>query len=77
MDNQHKMIKGYRELNAQEIALINDIKKLGMELKMMSNRLKNTTDNVSIDPRWQQLGEDELQKGLMSWVRSVAQPEGF
>lgn len=28
MDNQHKMIAGYRDLSAEEIALVNDIKAL-------------------------------------------------
>jgi len=32
MDNQHRQIKGYRELSAEEIALMNEIKTKGAEL---------------------------------------------
>lgn len=32
MDNQHRKISGYRELSAEEIALMNDIKAKGLEL---------------------------------------------
>jgi hypothetical protein len=31
MENQHRMIKGYRELNDSEIAVINEIKVKGAE----------------------------------------------
>lgn len=30
MDNQHKMIKGYRDLSAEEIALMNEIKAIAV-----------------------------------------------
>lgn len=29
MENQHRKITGYRELNAEEIALMNEIKEIG------------------------------------------------
>jgi hypothetical protein len=32
MENQHRQIKGYRELSAEEIALMNEIKSKGAEL---------------------------------------------
>lgn len=35
MDNQHKLIKGYRDLSAREIALMNKIKEKGIELEKL------------------------------------------
>lgn len=35
MDNQHKKIKGYRDLSQQEIDLMNEIKAKGEELRAL------------------------------------------
>ena len=74
MDNQHRQIKGYRELNADEIALMNEIKAVGPVLEALVNKLYNTPD---IDPRWVNIGKTDLQTGLMALTRSVARPEFF
>ncbi|WP_322070966.1 Acb2/Tad1 domain-containing protein [Paraburkholderia bannensis] len=39
MDNQHKQIKGYRDLSQQEIDLMNEIKVKGQELIDLADRL--------------------------------------
>ena len=39
MDNQHRKIKGYRELTQQEIDLMNQIKSKGAELLALQNEL--------------------------------------
>jgi len=41
MENQHKHIKGYRELSKEEIDLMNRIKEKGAELLMLQNELAN------------------------------------
>lgn len=41
MDNQHKKIKGYRDLCQEEIDLMNRIKKKGEELLMLQQELEN------------------------------------
>jgi translation initiation factor 2 alpha subunit (eIF-2alpha) len=33
MDNQHRIIKGYRELSAADIALMNEVKEAGVKLE--------------------------------------------
>ena len=33
MENQHRKITGYRELNAEEIALMNEVKELGPQIE--------------------------------------------
>ena len=40
MDNQHKLMKGYWDLSAEEIALMNEIKAKGAELGSLVERLE-------------------------------------
>ncbi len=74
MDNQHREIKGYRELNADEIALMNDIKMKGADLGKLIEVLR---DNKALDQRWVSIGATDLQTGLMALTRSVAKPTFF
>ena len=74
MDNQHRHIKGYRELSEAEIALMNEIKRLGEVLGELVSRLRATED---IDQRWVSIGATDLQTGLMALTRAVARPESF
>ncbi len=39
MENQHRKIKGYRELSQPEIDLMNEVKQKGIELNELINRL--------------------------------------
>ncbi len=80
MENQHRKIKGYRELNQDEIDLMNDIKVQGEEMGVLINKLKAShvaSGGHAIDLTWLNDGEMQLKKGIMSLVRSVAQPESF
>lgn len=80
MDNQHRKIKGYRELNQDEIDLMNKIKEKGEELGQLCNELNVyhvETGSHAIDQKWLDIGKTELQKGIMSLVRAVAMPESF
>ena len=74
MDNQHKKIKGYRDLSQEEIDLMNEIKIKGAELGSVIEKLEQLE---STDKRWVSIGKTELQKGLMSLTRSVAKPDFF
>ena len=74
MDNQHRQIKGYRELSAEEIALMNEIKEQGVALGALVDKLKAME---SIDQRWRSIGATHLQEGLMALTRAVAQPTFF
>ncbi|MGP9494071.1 MULTISPECIES: hypothetical protein [unclassified Pseudoalteromonas] len=75
MENQHKKIKGYRELNQQEINDMNDIKAEGERLKNVIEAMRSRGD--TLDQRWISIAETHLQQGIMAAVRAVAQPEGF
>ena len=74
MDNQHREIKGYRELNADEIALMNEIKTKGAELGELVEKLRKYE---ALDQRWVSIGATELQQGLMALTRAVAKPTFF
>lgn len=74
MDNQHKKIKGYRDLSQVEIDLMNEVKEHGSKLELLIAKLDDlqTTDTV-----WLREAEMSLKKGIMAAVRCVAKPESF
>lgn len=74
MENQHRQIKGYRELSQEEINLMNEIKSKGAELGELVEKLRATS---TLDQRWVSIGATDLQTGLMALTRSVAQPTFF
>jgi hypothetical protein len=91
MDNQHTMIKGYRDLTQEEIDLMNRIKSLGAELEAISGDVLDhimnqgtTSDPVEVARQckaepylWHEQGRINLQQGLMFLTRAVAQPQSF
>ena len=74
MDNQHRQIKGYRELTQEEIDLMNEIKTKGTDLGELVDKLRTAE---GLDQRWISIGATELQQGLMALTRGVAQPGFF
>ncbi|HHV7519287.1 TPA: DUF7681 family protein [Burkholderia orbicola] len=74
MDNQHKQIKGYRELSQAEIDAMNRVKAKAEEVGLLIDELRAVS---SLDQRWINIGATDLQKGFMSVVRGIAQPTSF
>ena len=74
MENQHKLIKGYRDLTPEEVDAMNAVKAEGERLRTMLVDMRNT-DNL--DQRWVNIAEAHLQQGIMAAVRAIARPEGF
>ena len=74
MDNQHRQIKGYRELTQEEIDLMNEIKTKGAELGELVQKLRASD---GLDQRWVSIGATDLQTGLMALTRAVAHPTFF
>lgn len=74
MENQHRQIKGYRELSQAEIDLMNEIKAKVAELGDLVEKLRK---DATADQRWVSIGMTDLQKGLMALTRSVAKPMLF
>ncbi|AHK11684.1 hypothetical protein S141_38 [Shewanella sp. phage 1/41] len=83
MDNQHKKIKGYRDLSQDEIDLMNRIKEQGECLAMMIQDLEClSSKGLSPDQqnhRFECLmnASKDLKQGIMWSVRSVALPDSF
>lgn len=74
MENQHRKIKGYRELSQSEIDAMNEVKQKGIELGDIIERLR---DDAQVDQRWVSIGATDLQTGLMALTRAIAKPEFF
>lgn len=74
MENQHKLIKGYRDLSQEEIDIINQIKIHGTQIDALVSTVGALKD---VDQRWVNIAKTHLQQGMMALVRSVAKPEGF
>ena len=87
MENQHKKIKGYRDLSQAEIDLMNEIKAKGNDLGELIAKLEalncNEVDNhlspVQVEQRYDCLGyaKKDLRQGIMWAVRGVALPDSF
>ena len=74
MKDQHTLIKGYRDLNEEEISAMNEIKEHAEKVRILLSALEDTQDFV-IDKRWHSIARTYLQKGFMALVRCVAQPK--
>ena len=74
MENQHRKISGYRELSAEEIDKMNQLKHLGV---LIGNVIEDLENDLTTDKRWLEIGKTDVQKGLMALIRSVAQPTTF
>lgn len=84
MDNQHREIKGYRELDEKELSLINEIKEHGEKTKCLLDDLRKYKEILEKDDttvyesyRALELAKEYLQTGQMWFVRAVALPDSF
>lgn len=71
MENQHKLVKGYRDLSQAEIDLMNEVKGLEQQVGQLWQRVK-ALDQV--DGRCVAHARTQLQDGFMWLVRGIAQP---
>ncbi|HEY7680679.1 MAG TPA: hypothetical protein VIC04_09205 [Terriglobia bacterium] len=76
MENQHRKITGYRELNEAEVDAMNRIKAAAEEVGALVDWLKAGVPGF-LDQRWIAIGATDLQKGFMALTRAVAQPTTF
>lgn len=74
MENQHRLITGYRDLDENEVRLMNEIKAVAAKVEALVDEIHGTK---GVDIRWAAIAETDLQKGFMALVRSVAKPESF
>lgn len=81
-------ITGYRQLNEEEAALMNEGKRIGQELSEYTSRLRARAYCMPSVPaqdaikqaealRWLEAGELQAQQALMCLIRSIALPTTF
>ena len=74
MENQHKKIKGYRDLSQEEIDLMNEAKALSEKVGELVEKIL-LSDGT--DGRWVSIGKTNLQQGFMAVIRGIAKPTTF
>lgn len=74
MENQHRKIKGYKELTQEQIDLMNKVKELGV---ILGETVQILQDLAPTDKRWVAIGRTHLQEGLMALTRSITKPGFF
>jgi hypothetical protein len=67
-------IKGYRQLDENEVYAVNCVKDLG---ERIYSQILGLNALVDLDPRWVAIAETHLQQGLMALTRSITKPQGF
>lgn len=72
MENQHRKIKGYRELTQREIDAMNSIKALEKDALALMGQLGDIPD---IDKRRLSLATTDIEQACMWAVKAVARPE--
>ena len=84
MENQHREIKGYRDLSQEEIDAMNECKALAEQCGAMIAKLRDPANAPkteggphSFDQRWVSIGATHLQEGWMAVIRGIAQPTTF
>lgn len=81
MDNQHRKIQGYRELNQEEVDLMNAAKELGARVGQfideMDQGISVQEGKVVLDERAKAIARTEIQTGFMWLIRSIAKPNTF
>jgi hypothetical protein len=60
MDNQHKHIKGYRDLTTEEIALMNEVKAKAEEVGQLVEKLREKLTPVETDMAPVQVGGETV-----------------
>lgn len=74
MENQHRKITGYSELNEAEIKAINAVKELSEAVGVLVEELQSEPGS---DQHWVSIGQTNLQLGFMALTRAVAKPTTF
>lgn len=74
MENQHRKIGGYRELEQVEIDLINEGKQLAELTRQFVSKLEQTG---TTDKRCVEIAKTNLQTGFHWVTHSIAKPDSF
>lgn len=74
MDNQHRHINGYRDLNQAEIDAMNGLKALAEDCR---EALETVAEIDCHDPRALAIARTEMQTAFMWAIRAIARPGAF
>lgn len=74
MDNQHRQIKGYKELSQAQIDDMNQVKEMAARIGEMITFFELETNT---DKRWVAIAKTNLQQGCMALTRAIAKPDFF
>lgn len=74
MNEPQPLLKGYRTLSPEEIALANQVKAVAEQVGHVVDKLARCAD---FDQRWVAAGRTDLQKGFMALVRAITRPTTF
>ena len=72
MENQHKLITGYRDLSQEDIDLINEGKALE---KQIAEYFLKVARNPGADIKAACIGREQIMAGFMWLFRATAKPE--
>jgi len=64
-------VSGYRQLNRDEITLINGFKQAEESLL---RKLERLAEDDNPDPRWLAIAKTHFEEGFMALIRAVAKP---
>lgn len=68
MDNQHKQIKGYRDLSQEEIDLMNKIKMISIEVGTLVEEVIEYTSN-----QYGGMSEEEFDNATEEWLDTLSE----
>lgn len=71
MDNQHKLIKGYRDLSQTELDAMNSIKLAEQDIGQLWQQVSKIE---GVDHRHLNIAKTQLEEAFSRFVRAVAQP---
>lgn len=74
MENQHRAISGYRELDAGEVAEMNKVKACAEQVRLVFHSVGQLP---GVDQRAIAIARTEAQTAFMWAVRAIAQPTTF
>lgn len=68
------LLNGYRKLSEEEVALANEVKRMGSYVELLVEKL---TSRPGIDQRAIAIARTELQTGFMWLTRGITKPTSF
>lgn len=72
VENQHRLIKGYADLDQRTVDAINSIKDLQEDI---ANLWFQVSEDHDVDFRWMNIAKTHFEEGCAAFVKAVAKGE--